>query len=59
MGSLGYAPDELSGKSLRELMQLEKPSSGFAQPDHTALARTDASQCTPPNRPVFIALSTM
>ena len=26
--SLGYAPGELSGKSLRELMQLEKPAAG-------------------------------
>jgi hypothetical protein len=26
--ALGYAPDELSGKSLRELMQLEKPAAG-------------------------------
>ena len=26
--ALGYAPDELSGKSLRELMQLEVPAAG-------------------------------
>jgi hypothetical protein len=26
--ALGYAPDELSGKSLRELMQLETPAAG-------------------------------
>lgn len=26
--TLGYAPDELSGKSLRDIMQLEKPAAG-------------------------------
>ena len=26
--ALGYAPDELSGKSMRDLMQLEKPAAG-------------------------------
>jgi PAS domain-containing protein len=26
--ALGYLPDELSGKSLRELMQLEEPKAG-------------------------------
>jgi PAS domain-containing protein len=26
--ALGYPPDELSGKSLRDLMQLEKPAAG-------------------------------